>query len=552
MALGMPEVEDTTLAPSTDAAVDHGVVYTQPWVVALILDLVGYREEYDLSALIAVEPSCGSGAFLVEMARRLARSARSHGRSIEACAGSIVAVELDPRSASLASHATFVALASEGVDEDVARDLAASWIRVGDFLTDPEIAVVTADIVVGNPPYVRPEAMAAGKLTEYRAAYRTMRGRADLYVAFYERAIHLLRREGRLGFICADRWMLNAYGRELREFVSENAAVDVVVDMHHAEAFAEDVLAYPAITVLRRGSRGATTVGKITGGMSVEDARQLASTITLGQGNVGAGWTTVDPWHYGADPWPSGSPARIALLRDLEQRFPTLADEAVRVGIGVATGADKVFITSDAEAVEPARMLPLAIGKDTLSGRVEWSGRFLVNPWDADGKLVEIDEFPRFAAYLREHEEQLRQRHVGKKDARRWYRTIDNVDPSLTQRHKLFIPDIKGQLHPVLDAGENYPHHNLYYMVSDRWPMAALGGLMLSDVAQFFVASYSVKMSGGFFRFQAQYLRRIRIPRLEDVSVETLDELAVVFELRDVNAANTLANRLYGIDGVPS
>jgi hypothetical protein len=45
-----------------------------------------------------------------------------------------------------------------------------------------------------------------------------------------------------------------------------------------------------------------------------------------------------------------------------------------------------------------------------------------------------------------------------------------------------------------------------------------LQAVLLSAVTRLFVATYSTKMRGGFLRFQAQYLRRIRIPRLAERS----------------------------------
>ena len=44
------------------------------------------------------------------------------------------------------------------------------------------------------------------------------------------------------------------------------------------------------------------------------------------------------------------------------------------------------------------------------------------------------------------------------------------------------------------------------------WDLEVLGGLLISAIGQFFVESYGVRMRGGYFRFQAQYLRRIRVP----------------------------------------
>jgi adenine-specific DNA-methyltransferase len=50
----------------------------------------------------------------------------------------------------------------------------------------------------------------------------------------------------------------------------------------------------------------------------------------------------------------------------------------------------------------------------------------------------------------------------------------------------------------VLDNGETYPHHNLYFIQSDDWDLEVLGGLLMSTIGQFFVESYGVRMRGGY------------------------------------------------------
>jgi adenine-specific DNA-methyltransferase len=74
-----------------------------------------------------------------------------------------------------------------------------------------------------------------------------------------------------------------------------------------------------------------------------------------------------------------------------------------------------------------------------------------------------------------------------------------------------------------------------------------LGGLLLSCVANAFVEAYAVKMRGGTLRFQAQYLRRIRVPVEADLSDDDRSALAEAFERRDVDAATEVALRVYGI-----
>ena len=141
----------------------------------------------------------------------------------------------------------------------------------------------------------------------------------------------------------------------------------------------------------------------------------------------------------------------------------------------------------------------------------------------------------------------LRARNVGQRNPRHWYRTIDRVHTALHSVQKLYIPDIKNSLLPALDDGATYPHHNLYWVQSGRWDIEVLGGLLLSRVAQFFVECYCVRMRGGYLRFQAQYLRRIRVPRPQDISPEVAESLRSAFRRYDVDQATEISFRLYSL-----
>jgi hypothetical protein len=259
-------------------------------------------------------------------------------------------------------------------------------------------------------------------------------------------------------------------------------------------------------------------------------------------------------WFSGDDLWPSGSPARLAALEDLTERFTVLGDKrsGVRVGIGIATGADKVFITNDAELVESERLLPLAMVRDTTSGTLTWAGNCLVNPWDENGQLVDLERYPRLGAWFRRNRSALNGRYVAKKAPDKWYKTIDKVEHGLTARPKLLFPDMKLRSHPVLDKGGYYPHHNLYFITSDVWDLEVLGGLLLSKVAEAFVDAYAVKMRGKTLRFQAQYLRRIPVPMPGDIKPEIGAALTAAFRARDVEAATGAAIKAYGLSEWPS
>jgi adenine-specific DNA-methyltransferase len=233
-------------------------------------------------------------------------------------------------------------------------------------------------------------------------------------------------------------------------------------------------------------------------------------------------------------------------LRRLEDDFSPLESNA-KVGIGVATGNDRIFITRDAHIVEPSRLLKLALVKDISSGTMKWSGHFLIDPWNREG-LVALERFPKLRSYFEEHEQDLKKRHTAIKSLGGWYKTIDRVAHALTSKQKLYIADIKNVLDPVLDAGETYPHHNLYFIESEVWNLEVLGGLLMSSVGQFFVESYGVRMRGGYWRFQAQYLRRIRVPSPESISKLQSRELIKAFRARDSRHATNIALKVYGIE----
>ncbi len=106
---------------------------------------------------------------------------------------------------------------------------------------------------------------------------------------------------------------------------------------------------------------------------------------------------------------------------------------------------------------------------------------------------------------------------------------------------------------PVLDKGEYDPHHNLYRIHEDEsdWDLEVLGGLLLSDIAELFISTYCVRMRGGTLRFQAQYLRRIRVPKFSSIGADDRDELRAAFRAREVSAATKVALRLYGVPQIP-
>jgi hypothetical protein len=527
----------------------RGAVFTRREVVDFILDLAGYTPDKPLHVKRLLEPSFGGGDFLLPAVERLLAAWRIHGDGgsmFDALKNAIRAVELHRDTFQSTRRALVEYMTASDVGLQTANRLADAWLVQDDFLLVHLEGQF--DYVVGNPPYVRQELIPEALMREYRARYSTIYDRADLYIPFIEHSLCMLAPGGALGFICADRWMKNRYGAPLRKLVAEQFHLKVYVDMDGIDAFHQEVSAYPAITVICREPSGPTRIGHCPE-ISVVSLAKLAALLDFSLPLVDcAEVREMQDVAAGESPWLIESSDQLALLRRLEKEFPLLEEVGCKVGIGVATGADKVFIGDYAALdVEPECKLPLVTTRDIQSGEMQWRGLGVINPFGNEDGLVDLTAYPRLRRYLELHKAQILQRHCAQKNPTGWYRTIDRIFPALCNKPKLLIPDIKGEAHIVYEAGEFYPHHNLYFVTSDTWDLRALQAVLLSSISRLFVAIYSTKMRGGFMRFQAQYLRRIRLPQWSDVPETLREELRDAAIRRDLDACNRAVFSLYGL-----
>lgn len=548
-----PDVAEAVRSMAESDAADRGAVFTRPEIVEAILDLSGYTSDRRLLDCRLLEPSFGQGDFLLPAVARLLESIRREGNEPSTAVADLMravrAVEIGQEPYTHTKTRLAALLRSYDISDIDAEALCAQWLICDDFLLC-ELGG-SFDIIVGNPPYVRQERIPAALLAEYRTRFRTLFDRADLYVPFYERALDLLAPQGVLGFICSNRWLKNRYGGPLRSKIACNFHLTHFIDMESSDAFHADVIAYPAITIISRpsGPNASSRITRIARRAAAESlplqelSRRLNASHSCDQNidEVALGDSGDAPWLLDEGP-------RMALLRRLEHSFPSLEQAGCKVGIGVATGCDRAFI-GDLEAldIEATRKLPMVMARDLVDGDIEWSGKALANPFEDDGRLVDLALYPRFAAHLDRYGDAIRRRHVATRDLDRWYRTIDRVQPGLLSRPKLLIPDIKGEAMVALDEGRFYPHHNLYFVISDQWDLAALQTVLRSSISLMLIASYSTRMAGGYLRFQAQYLRRIRVPRWADIPSRLRTDLTAAARRREQAEVDAPVFELFGL-----
>ncbi|HET9064937.1 MAG TPA: Eco57I restriction-modification methylase domain-containing protein [Gemmatimonadales bacterium] len=557
MTIGLFPTDWRELWGSEAATEGVGAVYTKRHVVEFMLDLSGYLpDSKPLRNTTVLEPSCGDGAFLEAILERLLASELKfpcpESWNSEALESALFAIDLDLDSAGKSRTLVRTMLEDAGCPIDRAIILSECWVRHGDFLLAPDLPL--ADFVVGNPPYVRPENVPKQVLEEYRGRFDTLTDRSDLYIAFYERALSQLAPSGSLCFISANRFAKNKYGRELRALIARRYRVRTYLNLEHTQPFLSDVSAYPAILLIDRAN------GEPTRAATLQDAERPTLDRILAEATSahrkGSTLSLFPKWYGGGEPWLTTDSDEFEFLYSIQDRFPTLEDsgKGTVVGIGVATGADSVFVLKGPDpTIEPDRLLPLVMAGDIAPNGIEWSGRYLVNPFAAsdDGSLVCLKDYPGLSEYLETAGTQLRDRHVTRMRPRSWYRTIDRVWPALATEPKLVIPDIQSGGVIGIDHGQYYPHHNVYWIKSESWPLASLQALLRSTFVLRQIRATSVQMRGGSLRYQAQSLRKVRIPSLSSVSAALLRTLAAVGESQDQSAIDNAARLAFGIERDP-
>lgn len=496
------------------SGVQHGDVFTSPVVVAYMLDMLNYTPDRDLSDVSILEPSCGDGEFLIEIVARLRESSERFGFDFtSAFHRNVFAYDIDSNKIDRCKDR----LADMGISFNVSENVIAADLLLS------EIPMV--DCVVGNPPYVRYEQIPESQLSIYKDTFKTFHYRADLYVLFFEKTLKALNPDGRHCFICSNRWLKNEYGKKLRAMVSSSFRLESIMSLEKAtDAFQEEVLAYPAITMIQNSPksefvsyseiRSVSELGKV-------ESRLLKSPESFDWSNIFS---------------------RVSNKAGLM----TIEEMGFKVGIGVATGADSIYISEKfSGTIEEELLIPALNAKDLTGDEVNWSGKYLLNPYRISGRLIDLDEYPKASAYLNKHKERLAARHVAKKSPDKWYKTIDRIMPGLKSMPKILLPDISGNRCVFVDEGHYYPLHNLYYVTGGSLEqLQILAALLMTDYVRNQLYAITNCMNGGYPRWQSQYIKKLLVPDIHSISENHRLSLLEAYKNYDVVRLNKIMDSI--------
>ena len=207
--------------------------------------------------------------------------------------------------------------------------------RINVFDWEDEFAQVFADggfdVVIGNPPYIRIQALkefAPKEVEFYKIKYQAAgKGNYDIYVVFVEKGASLLSKRGRLGYILPSKFLTTDYGEAIRSIIAEQKIAETIIDFGHAQVF-RNATTYTCLLFLSDTPASPLQYKKI-------NPQELATSEIA--------FEHILQESLKGKTWRLGNTAEIDLQAKLEANSVKLLELPAQMSRGTSTGADDVF-----------------------------------------------------------------------------------------------------------------------------------------------------------------------------------------------------------------
>ncbi|MHC1595546.1 MAG: Eco57I restriction-modification methylase domain-containing protein, partial [Candidatus Syntropharchaeales archaeon] len=289
------------LRPSQATRKESGIYYTPPYVVDYIIrntlgELLKGKTPEEVEKIRVLDPACGSGSFLIkafdyfkdyydaenerireEREKRLREYLRSGGNQLKLdemngleyaayrdvekkiLENNIFGVDLDRQAAEIASvNLMLKALKPKeklplildenirvgnslisGSEEELREYFGESWEDKKPFNWKEAFGEEGFDVVVGNPPYVNVANLSDDERDFLMGTYQSAVKRLDIYIAFIERGVSLLKNGGKISFIIPYPFLNQNYSEKMRKMILDNCLIEEIVDLSAFKIFSD-------------------------------------------------------------------------------------------------------------------------------------------------------------------------------------------------------------------------------------------------------------------------------------------------------------------------
>ena len=390
------------------------------------------------------------------------------------------------------------------------------------------------DAVIGNPPYIRIQAMkewAPVEVEFYKKLYESAsKGNYDIYVVFVEKGLSLLNKEGLLGYILPHKFFNAKYGEQIRKIISEGQNLNEVVHFGHQQVF-KNATTYTCLLFLSRSEQKSFEFEMVD---SLDLWRHSGECISGEILNVDV---SSKEWNFVV-----GKEAEIFRLLN---NLPVKLGDFANIFVGLQTSADKIFILDKVDenenylklksvilgeeiTLEKELLHPLVSGTDVVRYTKLPYRQYILFPYFlSEGKvsLIEFntikERYPKIAEYLLKNKQILENREKGKMRGENWYGYIYLKNMAKQNTIKICVPRLVEKLHAAYDSEGNHYLDNVdvggIHLKSDylEYNFQYLLGLLNSKLLQWYFPKISAPFRGGWFSANRQFLSQLPIRTID-------------------------------------
>ena len=355
----------------------------------LMEQLQQYREW--LLQITICDPACGSGAFLNAALQFLMNEHRLIDEMEAKVTGASIVFQ-DVENSILENNLFGVDINEESVE--IAQ--LALWLRTAkphrklntlnqnikcgnSLISDPAIAGDKAfnwheqfpkvfekggfDVVIGNPPYVRPHYLNEELKRYLWKSYLTYERKADLYVCFMETALKLVKSKGLTSFIVSDGWLRLDSFEKIRQFILQNANVLKIVD------FTKDVFDSATVKTCIFVFQEGVTENNIIQSAVIDDSVDLNNIAYHSICQEALNVTYKNVFDLSID-------ETSTMLKDKMQSCSRPLGELFGLAFGLKTGDDGRFLTFNPSSSPDCKKL--IRGADVNRWTIDFKGEYVI------------------------------------------------------------------------------------------------------------------------------------------------------------------------------
>lgn len=477
------------------------------------------------------DPSCGSGAFLIEATIHLHNKYSLSFKEI--FKGYIFGVDLVPVNVERTKLILSLLAIVNGEDDNFRFNLYS-----GDSLTFDwkKINKGGFDFIVGNPPYVRTKNLRDDVRRNMRNWSTGSFGNVDLYVVFFEIALAIANEKGRIGYITPNTYLSSLNGKVLREIISQSRIVEEIVDFNGLQVF-QGATTYTCITILDKQDGIKSVRIKL-----VDDYKDLDDISKVDTDHLPTSTLVTN------DEWRILPKKHRENIEKIETAGTPLDKSVKRYITGLATLNNDLYLVEDTggeilektykgkrfliersatQKIIKPNVIKTKQGLTSNSERIIYPYKFDENSNSA--KLIPEAElkkrFPQTYKYLSAHKDELRQRDGGKKKYGSWY-AYGRTQGLNGFGEKIIMPMMGNRPSFLLVKDPNTLFYCGYALFpKNKKDVGILLKILNSEILWYYLKKTSKNYSGGYKSFAKNYIKRFSIPEFSDEEKLTLLKL---------------------------